>query len=234
MTMQIILCVLTVVSAVAFILTRVTKGGAWGILTKTLASLMFVAYGVFSLVNVSYFKPLALAFIIMGLIFGLIGDVVLDLKVVYKEHEAIYLNAGMLSFALGHICYLLGAVFIAANVFNLLWPLLTGLIAAVVLTPIIYVVSKFVLKLNFGKFLWQTLAYTFVLVFMVGFSIYMAVLAQEFIIFAGGIILIFLSDLVLSQNYFAEGKANDKFLIIVNHALYYAGQILMATFLYLF
>ena len=69
---------------------------------------------------------------------------------------------------------------------------------------------------------------------MVGFSIYLAVLAQEFIIFAGGIILIFLSDLVLSQNYFLEGKENDKFLIIVNHALYYAGQILMATFLYLF
>ncbi len=234
MTMQIILCVLTVIAAVAFITTRTTVGGAWGILTKTIASVMFVAYGVFSLVQVTYFKPLALAFIILGLIFGMIGDVVLDLKVVYKEHQSIYLNAGMLSFGLGHICYMLGAIFIAGNVFNLMWPVLTGVIAAVVLTPIIWVVSKYVLKLNFGKFLWQTLAYTFILVFMVGFSIYLAVLAQEFIIFAGGIILIFLSDLVLSQNYFLEGKENDKFLIIVNHALYYAGQILMATFLYLF
>lgn len=234
MAMQISLCVLTVISVILFLAMRVTKGGVWGILTKTLASFMFVLYGVFSLTQISYFKPIAIAFIILGLVCGLIGDVVLDLKVSYPEHNSYYLNTGMLSFAVGHVFYLLGAIFFTANIFNLMWPVLTGVIAAVVLTPIIYVISKFVLKLNFGKFLWQTLAYTFILVFMVGFSIYMAVLAQEFIIFAGGIILIFLSDLVLSQNYFAEGKQNDKFLIIVNHALYYAGQILMATFLYLF
>lgn len=234
MAMQIVLCVMCVVSAMVFIVTRVKVGKVWGMLTKTIASFMFVLYGLFSLAQISYFKPLAIVFVILGLILGLLGDVLLDLKGTYKEHEAIYLNGGMLCFGLGHVCYLLGAIFVALNVVNMLWPVVVGIVAACVLTPIIYIISKFLLKLNFGKFLWQTLAYTFMLVFMVGFSIFMATQVPQFIIFAGGIVLIFLSDLVLSQNYFAYGKQDDKFLITINHAIYYAGQILMATFLYLF
>lgn len=234
MALQICLCLLVVASAALFIVLRTTKGGVWGIVSKTLASLLFVVYGIFSLTQVTYFKPLAFCFIFMGLICGLVGDILLDLKFVYKEHSAHYLNAGMLSFGIGHLFYLGGAIVFSGQVFNLTWPLLTGLIAAICLTPVVYLISKFVMKLNFGKFLWQSLIYTFVLLFMSAFSIYMAVLAQEFIIFMGGILLIFMSDLVLSTTYFGENKEHDKFLIIVNHALYYAGQILMATFLYLF
>ncbi len=234
MALQISLCVLVLISVITFICLRITKSGVIALLAKTVASMLFVAYGVFSLVNVTYFKPIAVCFILMGLLCGLIGDIVLDLKVIYPEHDKIYLNAGMVSFGIGHVFYLLGAIFFSAKVFNLMWPLLIGVIVAVVLTPVIYFVSTRVLKLNFGKFLVQTLAYTFVLLFMCGFSVYMSILAQEFIIYAGGILLIFISDLVLSMNYFGKDKQDDKFLVITNHALYYAGQILMATFLFLF
>lgn len=234
MVLEICLCVLVIISATLFIVLRVNKGGVWGILSKTLASLLFVVYGIFSLVQVTYFKPLAFCFIILGLMCGLVGDVLLDLKFVYPQHEKTYLNAGMLSFSIGHMFYLGGAIIFSANLLNLTWPIVTGIISAIVITPIIYFVSTKIMHLNYGKFLWQSLAYAFILVFMSAFSIYLSVLAQEFIIFMGGIILIFISDLVLSVNYFGENKQNDKFLIIVNHALYYAGQILMATFLYLF
>ena len=86
--------------------------------------------------------------------------------------------------------------------------------------------------LEFGKFKWQSMLYAFVLVFMSAFTIYLACLQIEFIIMAVGITLFLLSDLVLSMQYFG-GKTEDKFLTIVNHGLYYAAQILVATFLFL-
>lgn len=232
MAVQICLCALAILTAILFIVVRVLKGGVWGILTKTLASFCFVLYGVFSFTQITWFN-VGSVFIIMGLVCGLIGDVLLDLKYVYKEHDGIYLNSGMISFGVGHVFYFIGTILFCSKVINLLLPILIALAIAVVLTPIIYFISK-KMGLKYGKFMWQTIAYCFILTFMSAFTIYLACLKLEFLIIAGGITLILLSDLVLSMQYFGENKSNDKFLTIVNHGLYYAGQILIATFLFLF
>jgi hypothetical protein len=47
-----------------------------------------------------------------------------------------------------------------------------------------------------------------------------------------GMVLFFLSDVVLSFQYFG-GKIDDKKLIVVNHALYYAAQIILVAVLFL-
>lgn len=230
MAVQISLCVLAVLTTILFIFVRVTKGGAQGILTKTLASFCFVLYGVFSFTQAAVFN-VGSVFIIMGLVCGLIGDIVLDLKYVYKEQNDIYLNSGILAFAIGHAFYFVGAILYCYETINLLLPILVAVGISAVLTPIIYLISK-KMGLEFGKFKWQSMLYAFVLVFMSAFTIYLACLQIEFIIMAVGITLFLLSDLVLSMQYFG-GKTEDKFLTIVNHGLYYAAQILVATFLFL-
>lgn len=231
MAVQICLCALAVLSAALFIIVRVTKGGALGILTKTFASFCFLLYGVISLTQSSFFSS-ASVFIILGLVCGLIGDIVLDLKYVYKEQNDIYLNGGMLSFSVGHVFYFVGTIILSQPVVNLLAPILVAAGVSAVMTPATYFISK-KMGLDFGKFLWQSMGYCFILNFMTAFTIYLAVLQFEFIILACGMALFLLSDLVLSMQYFG-GKTEDKLLTIVNHGLYYAAQILIATFLFLF
>lgn len=232
MAVQIIMCVLAVLTAGLFILIRVTKGGTWGIVLKTLASFCFVLYGMLSYTQITWFSKGSI-FIIVGLLCGLIGDIILDLKYVYRESNDIYLNTGMLAFGVGHIFYFLGTVLISESVVKLWLPIVVALSIAAVLTPVIYFVSKRLMGLDYGKFAWQSMIYCFILTFMSAFTIYLACLQLEFLILAAGVTMILLSDLVLSTQYFG-GKVDDKFCTIVNHAVYYAGQILIATFLYLF
>ncbi|MBQ2864155.1 MAG: hypothetical protein IJE91_01670 [Clostridia bacterium] len=231
MAVQIVLCVLSILFAALFIVVRVTKGGVLGIATKALASLSFVAYGVFSLTQITWFNE-GSAFIIMGLVCGLIGDILLDAKVVYTQDNDAYLNSGMLVFGVGHVFYLVGTILFSHQVIKLLTPILVSVAIAAVLTAVVVLVGK-KLGFNFGKFLWQTVAYSFILTFMSAFTIYLACLQPEFLVIAGGLTLFLLSDLVLSLQYFG-GKQTDKFCTIVNHSLYYAAQILIATFLFLF
>ncbi|HBP44191.1 MAG TPA: hypothetical protein DD621_06000 [Clostridiales bacterium] len=232
MAVQIIMCVLAVLTAGLFILIRVTKGGTWGIVLKTLASFCFVLYGMLSYTQITWFSKGSI-FIIVGLLCGLIGDIILDLKYVYRESNDIYLNTGMLAFGVGHIFYFVGTVLISESVVKLWLPIVVALSIAAVLTPVIYFVSKRLMGLDYGKFAWQSMIYCFILTFMSAFTIYLACLQLEFLILAAGVTMILLSDLVLSTQYFG-GKVDDKFCTIVNHAVYYAGQILIATFLYLF
>ena len=83
------------------------------------------------------------------------------------------------------------------------------------------------MKLDFGKFKWQSAAYSFVLTFVMLYAITCAVLTPSFWLIALGLSLIFVSDLILSTMYFG-GKENDKLLCILNHAVYYLGQIAIA------
>lgn len=224
-----LLAVCIVLMAV-FITVRVKFGSVSGLLTKTLASLAFI---VFALVG-AFVQQLNLIslFIILGLIFGFIGDIILDLKVVYKQHENIYLNIGMLSFGLGHIMYLVATVLFANRLFvhdiKTLYYAMVAFGIAGVITLCIGMFGEKLLKLNFGKFRVQTLAYTFILSFMSAYSLAISFISHIFFIFAGGITFIFISDLILSQQYFG-GKQDSPILTILNHAVYYIGQIAIAA-----
>lgn len=236
MTTMYILLAVAVLCVALFLVVRVTKGGAYGILTKIIASFAFMALAVVGTVYTG--MTVFAMFVILGLLCGLIGDFVLDNKVVYKEHQNIYLNAGMLSFGIGHIFYFVAAtiVFVSlgvtkagmnASTFNIL----ISLGVSAVLTTGIMLMSK-PMKLNFGKFFFQTLAYTLILTFMSAYSVALAIFSPMFWTFAVGICLIFLSDLILSTQYFG-GEQDNKLFTILNHAIYYAGQIFIALTLFL-
>lgn len=226
--LEYILLSLCLVSMIAFIVTRVIKGGLAGVITKTVASVVFVISGVLTLATTTYDR-LIVSFIVIGLIMGMLGDILLDLKVVYPDSDKYYLNSGMASFGIGHIFYFLAFTMIAQNLsISLTLPLILTSIIAVILTISITLSSK-TMNLNFGKFIWQTVGYTFILSFMTVYTLMLAIKGMSFIPFIG-LLLFFLSDIVLSFQYFG-GKIADKKLIVINHALYYLAQITLVFYI---
>ena len=159
----------------------------------------------------------------LGLVFSLIGDIVLDLKVIDRQHDFYYTNFGMGSFALAHMMYLFAIIGLSSGV--KLWvPAVVSIAISLAVSSLIMLVLAKPLKLHFGKYFWQSYAYSFILIFMTSFSIYLAFSVARMWIFATGLSLFLASDLVLSTQYFSD-KLDNKFLIVVNHALYYLAQI---------
>ena len=80
-TLEIILLVVTSLLALLFIAIRTFKGGIAGVIFKTLASFAFVATSIVGLVlsdSTGNIK-LAMGLISIGLLLGMIGDIILDL-----------------------------------------------------------------------------------------------------------------------------------------------------------
>lgn len=229
-TLQIILLVVCALLAILFIVARAMKGGLAALLLKTLASFGFVSSAIIGLGTSNLVGELQTPLILLtlGLLCGMIGDIVLDLKVIY-DNDKIYLNAGMLSFFVGHIFYILSLSLLANN--SISTPLLISLGVALILTTFITLSSK-KMGLNFGKFLIQTIAYTLILTFAMTYSLILAIMNMGSWIVFVGLLLFFASDIVLSFQYFG-GKISNKFLIIINHLLYYAAQIIIVATLFL-
>lgn len=218
--------------AVLFIVIRAWKGGLVSMLLKALASLGFVAMGVIGLAVSELENKIPLGLIVLGLVLGMIGDILLDLKVIY-DNDKIYLNAGMLSFGLGHLAYFSALTLLAYETEKTLWlPVLVSIGVALAVTAVILIGGKKLMKLDFGEYLTQTITYTILLSFMVEYSLILAILeACPWIVFIA-MALFFLSDVVLSTQYFG-GKLHDKLYIVINHVLYYRAQILIALFIFL-
>ncbi|MDR2436533.1 MAG: lysoplasmalogenase [Endomicrobium sp.] len=229
-TLPIVIVLLTVL----FLIVRIKKNPIYGMLTKILPSLGFVLFGVLGLtlrfLEVSYGAPL----IVMGLVLGLVGDILLDLKRAHKEFEESYLWTGMYAFIIGHVFYLAGFLLIA-DVYDidLLLPTIVPLAIAAVMAPVTLIVSEKVIKAEFGKFRIISTAYAGLLVYITVVMVWLAATNTEFILPAIGMVLFLFSDLVLSQMYFVKGKAEDKSLVIINHSAYYAAQILIAASLFI-
>lgn len=226
-------------STLVFLCTRVKKGGLAGLFTKIIASVCFVMLSVFlsfGKTQVGYYASLPIGLIIVGLVLGLVGDIVLDLKVMYEFHNNQYLTCGMTSFSMAHI-FNIAAILTFANtqlsIQNYLIPIAIMIGASIVLTLIISLISTKVLKLNYGKHAVLTNIYCFILLLTTILSIYFTIILQNYsmIILATGLVFFLTSDLILSMQYFG-GKQGDKKLIVLNHFTYYLAQVLIATFIY--
>ena len=229
------LCVLT---TGLFLVIRVKKGGLAGLFTKTIASVCFILLAVVSSTTktqVSYYGSVAISMFIVGLVCGLIGDILLDQKVMYEFHSTQYLRAGMVSFSVAHVFNIVGLLCLANTQINLFEENLLGLglvvLGTLVATIGTYFISTKVQKLNFENNTWFVNLYTFILMLTTILSIYLSVVLGttfwQMIMLAVGLVLFLASDLVLSIQYFG-GKLHNKTLIVVNHALYYAAQIIIA------
>lgn len=212
-----------------FLFVRCTKGACpLAVVLKSIASLIFVFAGIFATFKVGL--TTANMFILFGLILALFGDIVLDLKIAYKEHEKFYLNTGMISFSLSSATYIVATILIWHSLENFLLAGLGSFALACVFGIVVLMLEK-TLKLDFSGYKIQTFIYS-TLVSMAGIlSLIVCFFAPKFAIFAVGVLLVLISDLVLSLMYFG-GKGDSKVLCVVNHVLYYLGELLVVAYLF--
>ncbi len=222
---------LGIVSAIVFIWERTKRGGVRALLLKAFTSVMFVACGAVGAVESagsgnSHFSLM----ILMGLVFGLMGDIWLDLKWVYQEDNDTYTFAGFGSFIIGHLMFITAVIYNYAEQAKLIYIAVPALISLIAALGMLLLENP--MKMDYGRFKPITVFYTFIVAFMAFLSGGLALMNGFEIVsldmmFAGGIFFA-LSDLILSGTYFGVGKRRP-IDIITNHGTYYAAQFLIAS-----
>lgn len=222
--------ILGILATILFIFFRVNGGGIRGLISKTLASSLFICTSIAAF-SASGAKDISFPYLVIaGLVFGLLGDIWLDLKWVYPRDNDIYTFAGFTSFGIGHILYLIG-LFICFADFSNFWYIIIPIIAAIAVGIGVVMLEK-PMKLVYGKFKTISGIYASILTYMTLQSGCFA-LQNSFdnmtlnYMFAGGILFL-ISDLILSGTYFGEGKRRPVD-VISNHVAYYAAQYIIAS-----
>ena len=215
-----------------FLKLRVKKCSAQATVSKALVSVFFL----FTWISATYImskKGELMPFASLlggGLIFGLLGDIWLDLKFVYKPDSDFYTKMGFLSFGIGHVFYCAAVIF---GVSKINWlAVLPALGVAVVAALVVYFGEK-AMKLKYGDYKIISTVYGGVLFFMAAFAFFAALFAglannMHLVVMAIGGAFFIISDLILSGTYFGEGK-NRPVDIIVNHVTYYIAQFIIAS-----
>ena len=203
---------------ICFIYLEQQKKYVPAVIQKGAASLVFVLIGFLGLSVATI--PTFAKVVVAGLIFGLIGDVCLNLRfVLEKAGKKIFLG-GILAFLIGHILYLVALIPLAAKVW--VWLLSGVLVAAALLYWILTSVEAEKAFKIFG------IVYIGAIMLLNCAAIGNLIVSPSAFtaVFAAGAVLFLLSDIVLILNTF--GKETKQSLRVTNISLYYAGQILIA------
>ena len=186
---------------------------------KGLASLMFVLIGYKAYTTTG--NPFN-GKLLVGLVFGMIGDILLNLRyLIPKMNQKIFL-AGIVAFLIGHIMYLLALIPQAQHVWIWYCVIAGALVAAALLA---YIFKTMEVKKAFKIFGVFYLGAVFIMTAIaIGIAVFTP--SRRAIIYAIGAVLFTLSDVVLIFNTFS---GVTKFsLRITNLTLYYVGQLLIA------
>ena len=216
-----------VVCLIAFLKQRVKKATAKAAVTKAAVSVCFML----SWLVLSY-KQMSLYSVGLGggLLFGLLGDIWLDLKFCYRDDSDYYTKMGFLSFAVGHFFYI-AAIFAGTRGGFRPLSVLPAVGVAVLVGLVVYFGEK-AMGLKYGKYKIISTLYGALLFGMTAFAIFSAVFSGvghnlHLIVMGVGGVLFAVSDLILSGTYFGTGK-NRPVDIITNHVTYYAAQFVIA------
>lgn len=209
---------------VAFLLKCKDKRSVTGVFLKNATSIFFILTAVCGIVKNSASWKYGLL-IVVGLVFGMLGDIYLDQKWVYPKDMKQYLYAGFICFGIGHLFYIPALVTTAHIGMKLM---VIPVIAGIVVAAGNLVLEK-TMKQKFGQYKAIVTVYSFILAAMVATAVVAAFVSKHpaFIVYAIGSVLFLVSDLVLSPMYFGEGK-NTPTNFIVNHVTYYLGQYMIA------
>lgn len=212
------------VALLAFIMKCKNQRSVGGVFLKNITSIFFILTAVCGIYNNPTHWQYGVL-IMLGLVFGMLGDIYLDQKWVYPDDMTMYLNAGFVFFGIGHLCYI-PAILMASGMGakDMLIPVIVGVVVGAG-----NLVLEKPMKQDFGKFRVIVTVYGFILATMAGTAVLAAVKTglTAFIVYAVGSVLFMLSDLILSPMYFGEGK-NTPTNFILNHVTYYAGQFMIA------
>lgn len=222
MIIYIILACVGIAIQAAFITVEKKEKYVPAVILKGLASCVFITLGLFGFLSA---KDSFSRLIFIGLIFGGIGDVCLNLRLVFKDGKKIFL-LGIAAFLVGHILYLAALIPETAPK-TLVICLAGGVVAAAVLLAWIFknITAQKVFKI-FGVF------YVGAVVLMTAVSVGRVVenFAVSSLIYMIGAVLFTLSDVILIFNMFSEKKA--AWMRPANLTLYYIGQLLISFSLF--
>ena len=217
--MSYILLIIGMIILVLYIREKLRDYTMKAVFLKTAVSVVFVSIAV-----TAGSSAVIAPFIIMGLIFGLLGDIWLDLKYVFPSQDETFTYTGFIVFGIGHILYVCGLLiqygargYIAASI-----------CFAAAAAGLVLILEK-PMKLSYGKMRPVVLAYGFLLfstVFISGALLLDHGTAALWAVFIGSV-LFAISDLILSGTFFGVGKDRPAD-IIGNYLFYYSGQFLIA------
>lgn len=232
MIVAIILLVLGALMSAVFIASKVINYSLKTIIFKTIASLFFVALAIYLAIVVPG-NTLYKVFLVLGLFFGLLGDVLLGFKYITTKTKHIWILAGMFAFAFGHICYIT-ALFIQYYVPGHWWFILLPFITAICISGLYMVVSRKI-GINFGKMLPFGIFYLMCLTSMVSTALYMNILHSfsitPLLMFFIGSLFFITSDFMLTGAYFKAGKRPKAYNAIYS-VCYYVAQFVIAFSLF--
>lgn len=215
-----LLCVVGILVDIWFIKTEYAGKMGKATVLKGAASLFFVALGfVCFAANDAPFGKL----IVIGLILGLVGDVLLNLRNVVAGRKSMLVFAlGILAFLSGHFLYIAALIRLKADV--VIWAvLITAVISVLAIPPLMRRITAPSMGLKiFG--------YVYLVVVIAMFSCAAMVLVKLgasalTVLFAVGALLFMVSDFIMI--YYSFGK-KIKPLRAINLLSYYAGQLLIA------
>ncbi len=212
---------------IAFLKQRVKKATAKAAVTKAAVSVCFIlSWLILSYKHMSVYA-MGLG---GGLLFGLLGDIWLDLKFCYRDDSDYYTKMGFLSFAVGHFFYIAAVAAGTAGGFKI-WSALAAAGVAVLVGLVVFFGEK-AMGLKYGKYKIISTLYGALLFGMTAFALFSAVFGgfaanRHLVVMAVGGVLFAVSDLILSGTYFGTGK-NRPVDIITNHVTYYAAQFVIA------
>ena len=103
---MLILLLVAAVMLVLYIREKTASYSVKAVLHKSVVSVLFISVAVLGwyLSN----RGILGIFVIIGLTFGLLGDIWLDLKYVFRDYDDQFTYAGFASFGIGHILYIAG------------------------------------------------------------------------------------------------------------------------------
>ena len=204
-----------------YLFVELKKSPLEAIFYKAIASLSFVAlglYGVFS----HQMNATVYGWMLLGLMMGLIGDLMLALRPLRpKEEDKSIINYGIIFFGMGHLSYIMQTIII--DQFYVQSALIGILMAAFI------IIMSYLMKFAMGKSRIPSYLYALLIFTMIGQTImilYVHGPNVSYLLLMLGAILFGVSDLILAPIYFQ--KMNKSWLIALNLLTYYAAQIFIA------
>lgn len=204
----------------AFICCEYAKRFLAAVILKGIASLFFVALGV---VCSETAGDAALGMLVIaGLVLGLVGDVLLNLRPLMNKDGQKAFMGGIAAFLIGHLFYIAALLSRGVSALFIAVPL-CALLSALILPPVLRRIDIESRIRSFG------IVYVVIVLLMTACAAGLLIL-QPFnyghLLFAAGAVLFTVSDVILVFHMFGRNKRRS--LRALNLSTYYAGQILIA------
>lgn len=221
--------VVGILSTVVFLIKRTAKVTTDVVAVKSIASMGFILSGLFFFISNDGCPGFLGAFTVGGACFGMLGDIVLDLKYSDLNDSDRCTKLGFFTFLIGHVFYSIAMVSVYGIELTNVICVLIGIIAGIVIA----LVSEKIMKLEYGKFKKITILYTSVLCMTLGFAGGYTITESysvHSVLLNIGFALFVLSDAFLASIYFSKNEKDrtNRTTIVLNHATYFAAQYIIA------